>query len=92
MSKSSRLQERFEHQAAELLAIIQRMPRISAAELAFRTGMSHSVVIKRLAILEDEGKIVRNRDLAKSVSATARGLSLDERISTIERLLERDLA
>jgi len=90
MSKSSRLQERFERQAAELLVIIQMEPRISTAELASRTGMSPGVIIKRLAILEDEGKIVRNRDLAKSVSATARGLSLDERISTLERLLERD--
>jgi DNA-binding MarR family transcriptional regulator len=91
MSKPSRVQERLERQAAELLAIIQMLPRASTAELASRTGMSHGLVIKRLAVLEGEGIIVRNRDLAKSVSATARGLSLDQRVSTLERLLERDI-
>lgn len=51
MSESSRLQARFARQSAELLAIIQIEPRISTAELAFRTGMSEGVVGKRLARL-----------------------------------------
>jgi hypothetical protein len=43
MRKSSRLQERFERQAADLLAIIQIESPISTAELAFRTGMSETL-------------------------------------------------
>jgi Winged helix-turn-helix DNA-binding len=87
MSKSPSLQERFERQKAELLLCIQMQPRVSTAELAHRTGMSAGVVCKRLAVLKAQGKVTVNHDLRRSVSATARSRSLDERISTLERVL-----
>jgi DeoR/GlpR family transcriptional regulator of sugar metabolism len=93
MSKSSRLQERFERQAAELLAIIQLEPRISTAELAFRTGMSDGVIRKRLARLRSEGKITDKRGRARPTSAAdLPPLSIDERVGNIERQLLKLIA
>jgi DNA-binding GntR family transcriptional regulator len=91
MRKSSRLQERFERQAAELLAIIQMEPRISTAELASRTGTSDGVVLKRLAQLQSEGTISK-RGRAQWSSAALPPLSIEERVSNIERHLLKLLA
>jgi predicted HTH transcriptional regulator len=88
MSKPRSLQERFERQNAELLLHIQMQPRVSTAELAQRTGMSTDVVRKRLAALKAQGKVTVNRDSQRSVSATALSRSLEERVSTLERVLE----
>jgi DNA-binding Lrp family transcriptional regulator len=86
MSKSSRLQERFERQAAELLAIIRNEPRISTAELAYRTGMGDGVVRQRLAQLQSEGSISKSGRAQWSPTALP-PLSLEERVGTIERQL-----
>lgn len=89
MSKALSLQEqeRFERQNAELLLHIQMQPRVSTVELARRTGVSVSVVRKRLAVLEAQGKVTVNHDSQRSVSATPLSRSLDERVSTLERVL-----
>jgi DeoR/GlpR family transcriptional regulator of sugar metabolism len=93
MSQPSVLEERVKRQAAELLAIIQIEPRISTAELAFRTGMSDGVVRKRLAHLRSEGKITGKRGRARlTPTAALPPLSLEERVGTVERLLLKLLA
>jgi DeoR/GlpR family transcriptional regulator of sugar metabolism len=88
MSQPSVLEERVKRQAAELLAIIQIQPRISTAELAFRTGMSDGVVRKRLAHLRNEGKITGKRGRARPTPVAALSpLPIEERVGNVERLL-----
>lgn len=86
MSKSPSLQQRFERQKAELLLQIKMQPRVSPAELARRTGMGAGVVRKRLAALKAQGKVTFS-DSHRAVSATALSGSLDELVSTLERML-----
>lgn len=93
MSRPSAIEKRIKRQAAELLAIIQTEPGISTAMLASRAGMSEAIARKRLAYLRSEGKVTGKRGRALPVSAAASpGLSLEERVSTIERLLLKLLA
>jgi DeoR/GlpR family transcriptional regulator of sugar metabolism len=88
MSRPSAIEGRIKRQAAELLTITQTEPGISTAKLASRAGMSEAIVRKRLAHLRSEGTITGKRGRAVPVSAAALPpLSLEERVSTIERLL-----